>query len=61
MDDFTLASGSDDGLIKVWDTQSRQCLKTINQNGPVTNLFFKARTLFLNDESNVVQALSSVS
>lgn len=59
LDDFTLASGSDDGLIKVWDTQSRQCLKTINQNGQVTNLFFKARTLFLNDEPNLVPTLSS--
>lgn len=59
LDDFTMASGSDDSTIKIWDCLSRQCIKVINHSGPVTNLFFKPRTLFFNDESNIVPNLVS--
>lgn len=38
MDDFTLASGSDDSTIKIWDTLSRQCIKVISHTGmPLIN------------------------
>ena len=33
LDDFTLATGSADQTIRIWDTNSRQCIKIINQNG----------------------------
>ena len=32
-DDFTLASGSDDSTVKLWDTLGRQCIKIIDHNG----------------------------
>lgn len=54
LDDFTMASGSDDCSIRIWDTQSRQCIKIINNSGEVTNLEFKHRSLFFNDEQNIV-------
>ncbi len=37
LDDFTLASGSSDCTIRIWDTYSRQCIKVINQNGNNNN------------------------
>lgn len=52
LDDFTLASGSDDMNIRVWDTLSKQCLRIINQNASVTNLLFKHRTVFFNEDSS---------
>ncbi len=33
LDDFTIASGSDDCTIRIWDTLSRQCIKIINNCG----------------------------
>lgn len=57
LDDFTLASGSSDCDIRIWDTQSRQCIKVINQNAEVTNLEFKLRTVFFNDEPNITPPL----
>lgn len=57
LDDFTLASGSDDCTIRIWDTQSRQCVKIINNSGEITNLQFKHRTVFFNDEQNIVPNL----
>lgn len=57
-DDFTMASGSDDSSIRIWDTQSRQCIKVINNSGEITNLQFKHRTIFFNDEQNIVPTLS---
>lgn len=56
-DDFTMASGSDDCTIRIWDTQSRQCIKIINNSCELTNLQFKHRTLFFNDEQNIVPSL----
>lgn len=60
LDDFTLASGSADGTIRIWDTYSRQCIKVINQNAEVTNIEFKLRTIFFNDEPNLTPALFNV-
>lgn len=57
LDDFTMASGSDDSTIRIWDTLSRQCIKIINNSGEITNLKFKHRTLFFNDEQNVMPSL----
>ncbi len=82
-DDLTLASGSEDASIRIWDTCTRQCIKIISHagrscllafsgmfvffisnvnamQGPVTNVAFKHRTLFFNDEPNVAPALLSV-
>jgi len=57
LDDFTMASGSDDSTIRIWDTQSRQCIKIINHSGAVTNLEFKHRTIFFNNEPNIIPSL----
>jgi pre-rRNA-processing protein IPI3 len=57
LDDFTMASGSDDSTIRVWDTHSRQCIKIINNSGEITNLQFKHRTLFFNEEQNQVSTI----
>lgn len=57
VDDFTMASGSEDASIRIWDTLSRQCVKIISNSGGVTNLQFKHRTLFFNDEQNIVPNL----
>jgi WD40 repeat protein len=59
LDDFTMASGSEDKTIRIWDTYSKQCIKIIDHTGPVTNLKFKHRTFFFNDEPNIVPALFS--
>ncbi|CAF0779170.1 unnamed protein product [Brachionus calyciflorus] len=59
LDDFTLASGSEDSSIRIWDTISRQCIKIVKHNGPVTNLEFKPRTFFFNDESFISAPLFS--
>jgi WD40 repeat protein len=32
-DDFTLASGSDEGKVRIWDTMGRQCTKIIEHGG----------------------------
>jgi WD40 repeat protein len=61
LDDFTMASGSEDATIRIWDTLSRQCIKIINNNGGITNVQFKHRTLFFNDEQNIVPSLFGVS
>jgi WD40 repeat protein len=36
IDGCTLVSGSDDGDVRVWDTESRQCLKVLAHTDPVT-------------------------
>lgn len=33
VDDFTMASGSEDTTIRIWDTLSRQCVKIISNSG----------------------------
>ena len=33
LDDFTLASGSEDKTIRIWDTYSKQCIKIIEHTG----------------------------
>ena len=38
MDACTLLSGSDDGTVRVWDSESRQCTRTYEHSDPVTNL-----------------------
>lgn len=58
-DDTTLASGSEDATVRVWDTYSKQCIKIIQQNGAVTNLSFQSRARFFNDEKNIVPDLFS--
>jgi len=54
LDDCTLASGSDDCAIRVWDTNTRQCIRVLNHNGPVTNLDFKLGSYFFNDEKSQI-------
>ncbi|GCC30414.1 WD repeat-containing protein 18 isoform X1 [Chiloscyllium punctatum] len=39
MDGTLLISGSHDETVRLWDIQSKQCLRTINHKGPVTNAF----------------------
>uniref|UniRef100_A0A4W3I0N3 WD repeat-containing protein 18 n=1 Tax=Callorhinchus milii TaxID=7868 RepID=A0A4W3I0N3_CALMI len=39
MDGSLLLSGSHDETAKLWDIQSKQCLRTVNHKGPVTNAF----------------------
>ena len=39
LDDSTLASGSDDLTVRIWDTISRQCVKILNHNGKNFFLF----------------------
>ncbi|XP_072338778.1 WD repeat-containing protein 18 isoform X2 [Scyliorhinus torazame] len=39
MDGTLLISGSHDETVRLWDVQSKQCLRTINHKGPVTNAF----------------------
>ena len=47
-DSNKLASGSDDGLIKVWDIEKGECLKTLNLDaGTVMNLIYVPDTLEL--------------
>lgn len=60
LDDLTLASGSEDATIRIWDTLSRQCVKILKHNGPVTNLEFKPRTFFFNEEPFISPSLFSV-
>ncbi|XP_013403336.1 WD repeat-containing protein 18 [Lingula anatina] len=38
MDSSLLVSGSHDCSVKLWDIQSRQCIRTLAHKGPVTNL-----------------------
>lgn len=38
-DGSLLLSGSHDETVRLWDIQSKQCLKTMNHKGPVTNAF----------------------
>lgn len=59
-DDTNLASGSDDNTIRIWNTLNRQCIKIINLTCGVTNLEFKSRNLFFNDDQNVEIPLASV-
>jgi len=39
-DSLTLASGSQDGSVKLWDTQSGQCVRTLPHKGAVVTLAF---------------------
>ncbi|XP_014344044.1 WD repeat-containing protein 18 [Latimeria chalumnae] len=39
MDGSMLLSGSHDETVKLWDIQSKQCLRTVAHKGPVTNAF----------------------
>ncbi|KAM4810252.1 WD repeat-containing protein 18 [Rhinophrynus dorsalis] len=39
LDGSMLVSGSHDETVCVWDIQSKQCLRTVNHRGPVTNAF----------------------
>ncbi|XP_048416145.1 WD repeat-containing protein 18 isoform X2 [Stegostoma tigrinum] len=39
MDGTLLISGSHDETVRLWDIQSKQCLRTISHKGPVTNAF----------------------
>ncbi|XP_053156047.1 WD repeat-containing protein 18 isoform X2 [Hemicordylus capensis] len=34
-----LLSGSNDETVRLWDIQSKQCIRTINYKGPITNAF----------------------
>uniref|UniRef100_A0A8C8RMV9 WD repeat-containing protein 18 n=1 Tax=Pelusios castaneus TaxID=367368 RepID=A0A8C8RMV9_9SAUR len=38
-DGSLLLSGSHDETVRLWDVQSKQCLRTVNHKGPVTNAF----------------------
>mmetsp|Transcript_30819 Transcript_30819/g.92424 ORF Transcript_30819/g.92424 Transcript_30819/m.92424 type:complete len:421 (-) Transcript_30819:7-1269(-) len=38
VDGTILASGSDDGDVRLWDTESRQCLKVLGHKDPLTAL-----------------------
>uniref|UniRef100_A0A8C3FS44 WD repeat-containing protein 18 n=1 Tax=Chrysemys picta bellii TaxID=8478 RepID=A0A8C3FS44_CHRPI len=38
-DGSLLLSGSHDETVRLWDIQSKQCLRTVNHKGPVTNAF----------------------
>nr|XP_056701121.1 WD repeat-containing protein 18 [Euleptes europaea] len=38
-DGSLLLSGSHDETVRLWDIQSKQCLRTMNYKGPVTNAF----------------------
>ncbi|XP_054162682.1 WD repeat-containing protein 18-like [Oppia nitens] len=38
MDGLALISGSDDNNIKIWHVNSKQCMKTITNKGPVSNV-----------------------
>ncbi|KAJ7308237.1 hypothetical protein JRQ81_008761 [Phrynocephalus forsythii] len=38
-DGSLLLSGSHDETVRLWDIQSKQCLRTVNYKGPVTNAF----------------------
>uniref|UniRef100_K7F9U6 WD repeat-containing protein 18 n=1 Tax=Pelodiscus sinensis TaxID=13735 RepID=K7F9U6_PELSI len=38
-DGSLLLSGSHDETVRLWDIQSKQCLRTMNHKGPVTNAF----------------------
>lgn len=40
VDGRTLASGSKDGKIMLWDIPSRQMMKMFEMKGPITNVFF---------------------
>ncbi|XP_051967704.1 WD repeat-containing protein 18 [Xyrauchen texanus] len=37
MDGTLLLSGSNDETVRMWDIQSKQCIRSINHKGPVTN------------------------
>ncbi|KAL3271072.1 hypothetical protein HHI36_021571 [Cryptolaemus montrouzieri] len=53
-----LASGDDDGLILIWEISSRQVLKKIEQNSPITNLrFILNHKNILSQEFKVTTAL----
>ncbi|XP_078054216.1 WD repeat-containing protein 18 isoform X1 [Mustelus asterias] len=52
MDGTLLISGSHDETVRLWDVQSKQCLRTINHKGPVTNAFLTvASTNMFNPDS----------
>ncbi|XP_061457287.1 WD repeat-containing protein 18 isoform X2 [Rhineura floridana] len=38
-DGSLLLSGSHDETVRLWDIQSKQCVRTVNYKGPVTNAF----------------------
>ncbi|XP_070602565.1 WD repeat-containing protein 18 [Erythrolamprus reginae] len=38
-DGSLLLSGSHDETVRLWDMQSKQCLRTVNYKGPITNAF----------------------
>ncbi|XP_015668939.2 WD repeat-containing protein 18 [Protobothrops mucrosquamatus] len=38
-DGSLLLSGSHDETVRLWDIQSKQCLRTVNYKGPITNAF----------------------
>ncbi|XP_032992477.1 WD repeat-containing protein 18-like, partial [Lacerta agilis] len=51
-DGSLLLSGSHDETVRLWDIQSKQCLRTVNYKGPVTNAFITlAPANMLNPES----------
>jgi WD40 repeat protein len=59
-DDFTLASGSDDGKVRIWDTLGRQCIKLIEHNGICSHFFnsristkAKVKNIFLKGRSQI--------
>ncbi|MGH0132599.1 UNVERIFIED_CONTAM: hypothetical protein FKN15_050138 [Acipenser sinensis] len=39
MDGTLLVSGSHDETVRLWDIQSKQCVRTVNHKGSVTNAF----------------------
>lgn len=60
-DDMQLASGSEDASIRIWNVFNQQCIKIINMTCGISNLQFKPRNLFINDEANSETPLATVS
>ncbi|XP_058059295.1 WD repeat-containing protein 18 [Anopheles bellator] len=51
VDNETLLSGGDDGLVVLWHIPTRQQLKVLPHKGPVTNAFFSCNTRLMFDQS----------
>jgi WD40 repeat protein len=53
-DSTQLASTSDDGLVKVWDARSGDCLSTINVGNILYRILFESNNKYLHTDVSVV-------
>jgi len=61
LDGTTLASGSHDSSVKLWDVQSCQCTRTIPHKGVITNLLMVPKPKgFLNPDARPSQPLQQL-